>query len=156
MKIMRVILMMITMLFLTSGNGYSNEPKLKEILIRPPVPFTYYKPQYAATKVLPPRIPTLIPTSTPTPFPTPTLASILSANESAKGFFSYYGKSPTDGTIDWRIGAGQIDPEDLAQAAGVIALSGCDRMGDTVWVRVYGRANDGWLPVIVFDCAGVA
>jgi len=91
----------------------------------------------------PPTI-TPVPTSTTPPYPTP---------EAMTGYFSQYGKMPTDGTVAYRLDVGDFTQEDLDDAAGVIATESCDYIGDDAWIRVDGKTGN-WLPVLVFDCSG--
>lgn len=76
-----------------------------------------------------------------------------------QGYFSQYGKSPTDGTIAYHQNESGRLPQDMSQYVGVIAVKDCSLVGDDAWIRIIDeRANPEyagfWLPVKIFDCSG--
>ena len=78
----------------------------------------------------------------------------------ASGFFSLYGQSPTDGTIDYHQNVDGRLPQDMSPYAGVIAvIDDCSLVGRDAWIRLTDYHTpieywNHWLPVKIFDCGG--
>lgn len=75
------------------------------------------------------------------------------------GYFSHYGQSPTDGTIDYHQRESGKLPKDMSQYIGVIAVKDCKLVGRDAWLKFQDeRVNPDyigiWLPVKIFDCSG--
>lgn len=78
----------------------------------------------------------------------------------ASGFFSLYGQSPTDGTIDYHQNVDGRLPQDMSPYAGVIAvIDDCSLVGQDAWIRLTDYHTpieywNQWLSVKIFDCGG--
>lgn len=135
-----LMLLLLLLLFLSPKNTYSGVMEHDTLEVTPTVSFI-------ASLV----VPTPVFISIPQPLPTPTL---YKTHKTQIGYFSQYNQRPTDATLAYRIEVGEIDPVELQQVAGVIATESCDYIGQKIWIQVEGKANDSWLPVMVFDCSG--
>jgi hypothetical protein len=80
--------------------------------------------------------------------------------EYSSGYFSLYGQSPTDGTIDYHQTISGKLPQDLSPYVGVIAaIDDCSLVGQDAWIRLTDSYTpieywNRWLPVKIFDCGG--
>lgn len=67
------------------------------------------------------------------------------------GWASYYHQAPTDATIEYRVGIGDIGHDDLLWADALIAVADCATIGDRVTIQV---GEGPMMNAVVFDCAG--